>query len=117
MATPAKLGIVQGQVDALEPALACCRDAARELPAEELPELIGQLESIKATAWARLTAPALATQEHDELLDVETAAERLGVSRDYLYRHSQEYPFTRRQGRKLLFSALGVDKHIRQQRT
>ena len=85
--------------------------------AEELPDLIGELEAIKATAWARLTAPALATQEHDELLDVETAAERLGVSRDYLYRHSQEYPFTRRQGRKLLFSALGVDKHIRQQRT
>ena len=107
MATATKLGIVQhGQLDGLKSALARCRDAARDLPAEELPDLIGELEAIKATAWARLTAPALATQEHDELLDVETAAERLGVSRDY-----------RRQGRKLLFSALGVDKHIRQQRT
>jgi len=117
VATAPKLGIVQhGQLDGLKSALARCRDAARDLPAEELPDLIGELEAIKATAWARLTAPALATQEHDELLDVETAAERLGVSRDYLYRHSQEYPFTRRQGRKLLFSALGIDKHIRQQR-
>ncbi len=111
-----KLGIVQGQADALKPALACCRDAARELPAEELPELIGQLESIKAAAWARLTAPTPRATEHDELLVVEAAAERLGVSSDYLYRHSGEYPFTRRQGRKLLFSALGIDKHIRQQR-
>jgi len=90
------------------------RKAARELPAEELPELIGQLESIKATAWARLAAPIPPTQEHDELLDVATAAERLGVGRDYLYRHSGEYPFTRRQGRKLLFSALGIERHIRQ---
>jgi len=76
VATAPKLGIVQhGQLDGLKSALARCRDAARDLPAEELPDLIGELEAIKATAWARLTAPALATQEHDELLDVETAAE------------------------------------------
>jgi len=87
--------------------------AARELPAEELPGLIGRLEAAKATAWARLTAP-VAHQAHDELLDVDTAAERLGVSQDYLYRHAEEYPFTRRQGRRLLFSALGIDKYIRQ---
>ena len=112
-----KLGIVQGQADALKPALTCCRDAARELPSEELPDLIGQLESIKATAWARLTAPTPAAMEHDELLEVKAAAERLGVSRDYLYRHSGEYPFTRRQGRKLLFSAMGIERHIRQNKT
>src|SRR6266852_9146742 len=111
MATAAKLGIVPAQ-DGLQSALARCRDAARDLPAEDLPDLIGQLEAAKATAWARLTAPTSAPLEHDELLDVEAAAERLGVSRDYLYRHSQEYAFTRRQGRKLLFSALGIDKHI-----
>ena len=90
--------------------------AAQELPTDELAGLLGQLEVAKATAWARLIAPA-PQQRHDELLDVSTAAERLGVSQDYLYRHSQEYPFTRRQGRKLLFSALGIDRHIRQQRT
>jgi excisionase family DNA binding protein len=98
-----------GQVDEL----GRLRNVARELPQEELSDFIGQLESIKATAWARLTMPAH-SQEHDELLDVETAALRLGVSRDYLYRHSREYPFTRRQGRKLLFSARGIDRYIRQ---
>jgi hypothetical protein len=83
------------------------------LPAEELPDFIGELESIKALAWARLTAPASA-QEHDKLLDVEAAASRLGVSLDYLYRHSSQYSFTRRQGRKLLFSAQGIERHIGQ---
>ncbi len=84
---------------------------ARELPVEELPDLIGQLEAAKATAWARLIVPANGPQ-HDELLDVEAAAARLGISQDYLYRHHSQYPFTRRQGRKLLFSALGIEKHI-----
>jgi excisionase family DNA binding protein len=90
--------------------------AARELPAEDLPDLIGELERAKATAWARLSAPAAAPAEHDELLSVTEAARRLGISSDYLYRHSQAYPFTRRQGRKLLFSALGIERHIRQNR-
>ncbi len=116
MAIAPKLGIVQGQADALKPALGHCRNAARDLPAAELPNLIGELEAIKATAWARLTTPTPAPQEHDELLEVEAAAQRLGVSKDYLYRHHAQYAFVRRQGRKLLFSALGIDKHIRQQR-
>jgi excisionase family DNA binding protein len=111
MASTAKRGIVQAdQVHDLDR----LRNVARELPPEELPDFIGQLESIKATAWARLTMPAQ-SQQHDELLDVETAASRLGISRDYLYRHSQEYPFTRRQGRRLLFSAQGIERHIRQE--
>jgi hypothetical protein len=108
--TIAKLGVVQvGQIDEL----GRLRHVARELRPEELPDFIGQLECIKATAWARLTMPAQ-LQEHDELLDVETAALRLGVSRDYMYRHAAEYPFTRRQGRKLLFSARGIERYIRQ---
>lgn len=89
--------------------------AAREVAPEDLPALIGQLEAAKATAWQRLTAkPESAQAEHDELIPVEVAAERLGLSKDYLYRHHSQYPFTRRQGRKLLFSALGLEKYIRQ---
>jgi hypothetical protein len=110
MATAAKLGIVAPQGDLLDR----LRTVARELPAGELPSFIGELEAVKATAWARLSAPASATAEHDELLEVEAAAQRLGVSKDYLYRHAQDYPFTRRQGRKLLFSAHGIEKHIGQ---
>jgi excisionase family DNA binding protein len=114
MATVAKFRIVQvGQSDEL----VRLRKAARELPAEELPNLIGELEAIKAVAWARLTSPAPIQQRHDGLLNVAEAAERLGISEDYLYRHNRQLPFTRRQGRKLLFSALGIDKHILRQRS
>jgi len=91
--------------------------AAHELSAEDLPGFIGLLETAKATAWARLTAPAAVTHEHDALLGVSEAARRLGVSEDYLYSHHKDYAFTRRQGRKLLFSAQGIDRHIRQNRT
>lgn len=87
-----------------------------EIPAEELPSLIGELESLKAAAWARLTAPAPAAQSHDELLDISEAARRLGCSTDYLYRNSKKLSFTRRNGRSLRFSALGIDRHIKQGR-
>jgi hypothetical protein len=108
MTAAAKFGIVREPDD-----LARLRKAARELPTDQLPDFIGELESIKAIAWSRLTAPASNPQPHDELVDVAAAAERLGVSQTFLYHHAQDYPFTRRQGRKLLFSALGIDKYIR----
>ena len=40
------------------------------------------------------------------------AAEMLGVSRDFLYRHHRRLPFSRRMGRSLLFSAQGIQKYI-----
>ena len=89
--------------------------AALELPAADLPALIGRLEAAKATAWARLSSAGPTSQEHDELLGVPEAARRLGVGEDYLYSHHREYAFTRRQGRKLLFSASGIDRFIRQE--
>jgi hypothetical protein len=91
--------------------------AAREACAEDLPDLIGKLESIKAVAWARLAAPVSAPQVHDELIDVTEASRRLGISETFLYSHHSQYPFTRRQGRKLLFSATGIDRYIQQNRT
>jgi hypothetical protein len=103
MTAPAKVGAVQS-----------IEQLARELPPEQLPEFIGQLEAVKATAWARLTAPTPLVPQHDELLGVPEAARRLCVSEDYLYAHHKDYSFTRRQGRKLLFSALGIDRYIRQ---
>jgi len=86
--------------------------AARELPAHELPRLLGELEEIRCTALARLTAPAPAQSQADELLSAPEAARRLGISLDYLYRHHRDFPFTRRVGRRLLFSALGMGKYI-----
>ena len=88
---------------------------ARELPVQELPRLLGELEEVRCTAMARLTSPAPVQSQSDELLDVAEAARRLGLSRDYLYRHSHEFRFTRRVGRKLLFSNSGIEKYIKRQ--
>jgi excisionase family DNA binding protein len=86
--------------------------AVRELPVDELPRLLGELEEIRCTAIARLSAPAPVPLE-DQLLDVEVAAQRLGVSKDYLYRHHAELPFTRRMGKALRFSISGMEKWLR----
>ena len=54
--------------------------AAKELPTEQLPHLLGELEEIRCTALARLSAPAPA-QIQEPLLDVEAAAHKRGEPR------------------------------------
>jgi len=85
--------------------------AAKELPAPELPELIGSLAELQAICMARLASP-VAVPRADELLTVEQASERLGMSANYLYRHSGTLPFVRRIGRSLRFSAAGINDYI-----
>jgi excisionase family DNA binding protein len=50
----------------------------------------------------------------EELLDVKTAAQRLGVSVDWVYRQAARLPFTVRLGRSLRFSSEGLDRYVRQ---
>ncbi len=85
--------------------------AAQTVSPEELARLLGDLEEVRVTALARLIAPAT-PRAPDRLLSVNQAAERLGVSRDYIYRNHQRFPFTRREGRCLLFSAQGIERYI-----
>jgi hypothetical protein len=85
--------------------------AAKNLAADELPHLLGELEEVRCTALARLHTPSLPPQE-DESLDVTAAAHKLGVSRDYLYRNHARFPFTRRMGKRLLFSRNGLEKYL-----
>ena len=86
---------------------------AQVLPAEQLPQFLGELEEVRCTAIARLSTsgPVPATAP-DELLPIEEACRRLGMGKDYLYRNSKDFPFTRRMGRRLLFSSRGIEKHI-----
>jgi excisionase family DNA binding protein len=77
--------------------------------------LIGELAEISATATARLLAPAVEACE-ERMIDVEETAGRMGVSKDYLYRHHRRLPFARRVGRKLLFSSTGLDLYLRKSR-
>ena len=90
--------------------------AARNLAPDELPRLLGELETVRAVAWSRLTAPAAPVnqQSRAELLDVDEAAARLGMSASYLYRNHQRFAFSRRVGRSLRFSAEGIDSYIQE---
>jgi len=86
--------------------------AAQTVSAEDLPRLLGELEEVRATALARLISPA-PTPAPDMLLDVDKAAERLGMSPDYLYRNHKRLPFSKRMGRSLRFSAQGIERYLR----
>ena len=87
------------------------------VPSEAIPAILGDLERLKATLWARLSLPQASgngTGENgDRLLDAKRAAEMLHTSTDYLYRHSSKLPFTLRMGRKVLFSKAGIERYIR----
>ncbi|MFI5364975.1 MAG: helix-turn-helix domain-containing protein [Candidatus Binatia bacterium] len=47
---------------------------AAELPADELPGFVGELEAAKALAWSRLVAPAPPTLQTEPLLTAEELA-------------------------------------------
>jgi|SRR5579862_393108 len=88
-------------------------ELAANLPADELPFFIGELEIVRCIAVARLTTPA--PTPPDQNLEVPETAHRLGVSPDFLYRNHRRFPFTRRIGRKLLFSSRGLEDYLRRQ--
>lgn len=95
----------------LTPAL----EDARTLDRERLPQLMADLEEVRCTALARLTAPsASAPVAPDELLNVKQAAAKLGCSVDYLYK--KEFPFLVRLGRKRMFSRNAIDAYLREQK-
>jgi hypothetical protein len=64
---------------------------ATELPADELPALVGELEAAKALAWARLTTQAPNPQPVGDtaLLDASAMAERLQVPESWLREHAR----------------------------
>lgn len=86
---------------------------AEDLPPEQLPRLLGEIEEVRCTAMARLSAIAVAHPANpDHLISVADAAQLLGVSKDTLYRQHDHFPFTRRMGRRLLFSSHGIEDYI-----
>ncbi|MGC2332512.1 MAG: hypothetical protein WA581_13740 [Candidatus Acidiferrales bacterium] len=97
--------------DSLKPAL----EHAQTLALDDLPAFLGEMEQIRVTALARLSTPVVASTP-DERVDITTAAKRLGVSTSYLYRNHGRLSFCKPEGRKLLFSARGIEQHIKKSR-
>jgi predicted DNA-binding transcriptional regulator AlpA len=89
-----------------------------EIPLEDAPALLGDLERVRWRLRLRLEMLTRGREnsagtEPNRLLDVEEAAGRLGCSPSWLYRHSKRLPFVVRTGRSLRFSSKGIDSFIR----
>ena len=80
----------------------------------EIAVILSELEMLKAAGFSQLViASAHAVKPPDELLEIGTVAQRMKVSKTYLYRRGETLPFVRREGRKLLFSARGLDAYLK----
>jgi excisionase family DNA binding protein len=85
------------------------------VPPTRIPALLSQLSALQSAIAARLIAADRdeSTTTEDTLLTVAQAAERLGVSKDWLFRRSRTLPFVVRLGRHLRFSSRGIDRYLR----
>lgn len=79
----------------------------------DIPDALARLESVKARLLCRLVEPG-DTFHPDRLLEVKEAAEKLGITEDWLYRKGGRLPFVVRMGRNIRFSEQGIEKYIRQ---
>ena len=80
----------------------------------DCPILLGELERLKASLWLRMTtSTARHTQPpEDWLLTAVEVADRLHVTKDYVYRNARKYPFTVREGRYIRFSQAGLARYL-----
>lgn len=93
-----------------------------EVPVELIPGLLCRLSAVQSALAARLGAHPLGKDSNapngtDRLLRADEVAARTGLSRDYIYRHADAFPFTRRVGRRAVrFSEQGLDRWLRTRR-
>jgi excisionase family DNA binding protein len=85
------------------------------VPPTRIPALLSQLSAVQTAMTARLISADRdePTSTEDTLLTVDQAAERLGVSKDWLFRRSRTLPFVVRLGRHLRFSSRRIDRYLR----
>src|SRR5258706_505556 len=92
---------------------ACARScrAPRACP----PNSRGRADTAPTAAASADNGGRMAEQDHDENLNAAEAARRLGISRDWLYKNRGRLPFAVRLGRRVVFSARGLERWNRQQ--
>lgn len=87
------------------------------LPKDVIAELRGQIARLDTLLLSRLLngeqpQPGV---DGDWLLTAAEAAQKLGTTEDWLYRHANTLPFAVRVGKKhLRFSEVGIERYIRQ---
>jgi predicted DNA-binding transcriptional regulator AlpA len=94
--------------------LAALEQGVQALERAAVPTILGELERVRAVAWARLTAPPRMPQNGggDRLLTAQEVSAKTTLSVGWLYRHADALPFTRRIGRKVLFSEARLMKWL-----
>ena len=88
------------------------RFEAGSLSPSEHAELVGQLAAMQARVTMSMMAPKSSNGHGGKLLVAAEAAKRLEMSADYLYRHADDFAFTRRVGSRLRFSSTGIDDYL-----
>lgn len=100
-------------------------DLISTVPHTAIPLLLLQLNALQDTLTTRLLQQPAVTikpatihhREDDRLIDPEEAAQRLGVTVRWLYRHHKQLPFTRKLSRKSLkFSLAGLLRWLEKRR-
>ena len=93
-------------------------EAITTLPPMVAVSLLGKIAALIPVLLAQAVTPTgngHGEVAEDRLLTVVEVAERLRRSTDYVYRHCNEWAFTRRIGRDLRFSSVGFEKWLRVQ--
>lgn len=87
------------------------------VPPRDLPAVALELASLQAAVAARWLALGMSDGAlPDRLLTVREIAPTLGMSEDWIYRHADSLPFTRRQGRRALrFSETALRRYLADQ--
>ncbi len=86
------------------------------LSSEEYPVLLGELERLKALAWAKVVTPASPTlgaasvRSCEQYLTVEEVVDRFKVTDKWLYRHKKQLPHSQPSRKVLLFPATALER-------
>ena len=89
--------------------------AVEQTPTGQCPQLLGELERLKASLWLRMTigGQGATSAQPDRLLTAMEVAERLNVTTAYVYRNARSYSFMVRQGRYVRFSNNGLELYLK----
>lgn len=91
-------------------------EAVEQATPDQCPMLMGRLEQLKTSLWLKLSTGTASqhVSQADRLLTAEELADRLHVTKGFVYRNAGSYPFTIRQGRYLRFSHAGLERYLKQ---
>ncbi len=89
-------------------------DHLAQLPVEDLPALLGDLERLKAQAWAKLACNHTKAShpstplENGHYLTVSEVVQRFNVTARWLYRHKKRLPHSQPSRKVLLFPEAAI---------